>query len=225
MVLGSLVHTLVLEPDSFKAEYAIAPQVNARTKAGKAELEEFKKANAGRTIITSDQHAHALRMRDAVFKTDASAALLMQDNLEFEGSGYWDCQWSGERCKYRPDARSDLAMIDLKTCGESPDYDTVIKQVLRFNYHTSAAHYLEGDAQVRGTDHGHFVLIFVSSVEPFEVGVYTLDPDFIELGRRMNRRWLRELRHCLSEDRWPGVNAGAITELELPAYLAGRLAK
>ena len=223
MILGRLVHTLVLEPDEFTKEYAILPEVNARTKAGKEQLAEFKADNLGLEFVTREQHAQALRMRDAVFKTDASAALLTQADLEFEGSGFWNCEWSGELCKYRPDARSDLALIDLKTISGTPDYDTVIRTVLRFNYHTSAAHYLEGDRVVRGTDHRNFVLIFVSSEEPFEVGVYTLDAEFLELGRRMNRRWLRELRHCFAEDRWPGVNAGQITELEIPPYLSRRL--
>lgn len=223
MVLGRLVHTLVLEPDEFVKEYAILPEVNARTKAGKEELAVWRQQNVGQQEITRELHSKALKMRDAVFKTDASAALLTQADLEFEGSGFWNCEWSGELCKYRPDARSDLALLDLKTISGTPDYDTVIRTVLRFNYHTSAAHYLEGDRIVRDTDHGNFVLVFVSSDEPFEVGVYTLDSEFLELGRRMNRRWLRELRHCFAEDRWPGVNAGQITELEIPPYLSRRL--
>lgn len=223
ILLGRLVHTLVLEPDSFTKEWAIAPDVNARTKAGKAELEEFKAESVGLEVVTKEIHQRALRIRDAVLRTDASAALLTQGDLTFEGSGYWRCDWTGELLKYRADARNDMAVLDLKTTGQGVDYDSVIRTVMRHDYHLSAAHYLEGEHHCHGVEHRNFVLIFVSTDEPYEVGVYTLADDFIELGRRINRKLLRELRHCLVNDSWPGVNAGQITELELPPYLARQL--
>ena len=38
MALGTAIHALVLEPDTWRNELVIAPDINRRTKAGKAEF-------------------------------------------------------------------------------------------------------------------------------------------------------------------------------------------
>ena len=52
MVLGSLTHTLFLEPEQFNGEYIIAPAWDARTKEGKAVRDAFLAAAEGKTVIT-----------------------------------------------------------------------------------------------------------------------------------------------------------------------------
>ena len=47
MLFGSMVHKLILEPEDFEREYAVAPECDRRTKAGKAIFDEFAaKVNA-----------------------------------------------------------------------------------------------------------------------------------------------------------------------------------
>lgn len=41
MLFGSVVHKLVLEPETFAAEYIAAPKCDRRTKEGKARWQEF----------------------------------------------------------------------------------------------------------------------------------------------------------------------------------------
>ena len=54
MAFGSAAHKLFLEPGDFENEFATAPNVDRRTKAGKEEWEAFQEANEGKTILSSD---------------------------------------------------------------------------------------------------------------------------------------------------------------------------
>ena len=219
--LGRLVHTVVLEPDKYVMDYAVIPDgLNLRTKAGKAELAEYEADHAGKEMVKAADVELAFRMRDAVMEHSSGVLL---DGARVEHSGWWYDDRTGELLKYRPDARTDSAIIDLKTTAGPVDYDTVQKAIWNFNYHTSAAHYLDGDAACMGTQHNTFVLLFVSKQWPHEVGSYYLDPDAIELGRRQNRTWLHRISDCFKNEHWPPVNDGQITEIGLPPWAMKKL--
>lgn len=51
LIFGQLFHTLVLEPDTYAKQFAVAPEVDRRTKAGKQEWEDFLAVNHDRTPI------------------------------------------------------------------------------------------------------------------------------------------------------------------------------
>ena len=53
MIKGSAFHVLTLEPDKFLDQYAIAPKVDRRTKAGKETWANFSSENEGKQILTS----------------------------------------------------------------------------------------------------------------------------------------------------------------------------
>ena len=56
--VGTAVHKLALEGlDAYNATHAIAPDVDKRTKEGKAEWAEFVTANEGKAILTADEGA------------------------------------------------------------------------------------------------------------------------------------------------------------------------
>jgi hypothetical protein len=56
--VGTAVHKLALEGlDAYNATHAIAPEVDKRTKEGKAAWAEFATANEGKAILTADEGA------------------------------------------------------------------------------------------------------------------------------------------------------------------------
>ena len=72
MLLGSLVHKLVLEPDDFDNEYIVAPVCDRRTKQGKEIWNDFMESSAGMSVITEGLKSKAESIADAVLK-DAAA--------------------------------------------------------------------------------------------------------------------------------------------------------
>ena len=55
LIFGAALHKWVLEPDDFESEFVIAPNVNRRTKEGRAYWEMFLADNDGKEIISASR--------------------------------------------------------------------------------------------------------------------------------------------------------------------------
>ena len=53
MLIGSLFHTLLLEPEKFDREYALMPKIDRRTKQGKEDYEAFVQEAQNKIILTN----------------------------------------------------------------------------------------------------------------------------------------------------------------------------
>ncbi|NBS68382.1 hypothetical protein EBT31_05635, partial [bacterium] len=117
MRLGTAVHTLTLEPDSWDSRYVTAPQIDRRTKEGKATWAEFEALSAGRELISCDDRAVISRMAEAVWKHPAAEMLLFKLPGKAETTHMWTDEATGLQCKCRPDWLTDdgSLIVDLKT--------------------------------------------------------------------------------------------------------------
>lgn len=223
MMLGTLVHTLVLEPDSFATEFVLAPEgINKRTKAGREEWQAFEEAaqKGGLHVITKSMLLKAQVMGANVLNHPIAGALLA--DVIPESSVYWwynsmdpdDSEDYRMMLKVRPDAISKAhpVVIDLKTTTDG-SISGFQRSIARFHYDLSAAMYLEGVNQCKSLlkDIGYlaytkFVFICVENFEPFLVSVYELDAEYMEIGKLKYRRALRVLQHGMQND-WPGYPA------------------
>ncbi len=235
-VLGTLVHSLVLEPETFANDYILAPQVDKRTRAGREEWAAFEAfaLSKGLTVIT-DTMLNKARAMAASVREHPMASALLKDRVT-EGSVYWwyDAMEPEEHeddrlmLKVRPDALScgHAVIIDLKTTTDA-SYSGFIRAIQRYQYHLSAAMYLDGVnqctpllAELGGTAphlaFNQFVFVCVESVEPHLTAVYELSPAYIDLGRTLYRRALRRLHEGLRND-WPGYD-DEVRLIEPPAW-------
>lgn len=62
LAFGTALHTQVLEPNEFTNRYAVAPDCDRRTTAGKAVYEAFVATNVGKTTLKADDYAKIVRM-------------------------------------------------------------------------------------------------------------------------------------------------------------------
>ena len=77
MALGSLVHAMLLEPDTVDDKFKVAPTADKRTKAGKETWEKFQESlTADQIAITHDDVEMANRMLSAIADNSASAYYL-----------------------------------------------------------------------------------------------------------------------------------------------------
>jgi hypothetical protein len=84
-------------------------------------------------------------------------------------------------------------------------------------YHQSVAHYQDGVEQVTG-ERLPFAFVLVEKEPPYLVSVVELDPEAVELGRRLNTKAKNTYRECLATNQWPGYES---TEpIRLPAWAA-----
>ena len=100
MAFGSLVHTLILEPNTVDARYAAMPRINKRTNAGKEEASAFESENANRIIVDLQDFQRAQRTAAAVLAHPTARDLLNADGKS-EATVLW--QQHGVDCKARLD--------------------------------------------------------------------------------------------------------------------------
>lgn len=213
MRLGTLVHTLVLEPEAFGLRYAVAPECDRRTKAGKEEFERFTAEAASREIIPREMHEQAAAMAAAIRSHNMARALLAVG--ESEVSVFSDLD--GTPCKSRIDfIRDGGILVDLKTTSDASP-DAFARSCANFGYHRQAAMYRD-IARTAGIAHEDFVFVCVEQKPPYLVACYQLDAEAEEQGRREYRHALAIWRQCLDSGDYPGIANELITSISLPRW-------
>lgn len=221
MRIGSALHTLVLEQDTFEERYITAPQVDRRTKDGKARWAEFEVEAGDRELIAADDRAMISRMAEAVWSHPAAAALLNWHG-KAETTHMWVDQATGQACKCRPDWRTDdhRLIIDLKTTEDASPAG-FRKSIANYRYHVQASWYLDGIEQATGTRPDQFLFICVEKKPPYAVAVYAASPVMIMIGAETAARDLGVLVTCKQSGRWPGYS-DQIEPISLPPWMMPR---
>ena len=113
MLLGTLTHTLVLEPDQFGKQYVLIPKLDKRNTENKAIVEGLKKKAFEKNLvmINQEQLDHAQAMAKSVLAHPL--VLLMMKSGSPEVSYFWEKE--GHKLKCRPDWVNVRYWMDLKT--------------------------------------------------------------------------------------------------------------
>lgn len=208
MAFGSLVHTLILEPQTVDARYAAMPKINKRTNAGKEEAAEFEQANANKIIVDLDDFQRGQRTAAAVLAHPTARDLLNADG-QSEATVLWEQH--GVDCKARLDYLSENCIVDIKTARDA-SYDGFARACSMYSYHMQAAHYMAA-SEAMGKQRP-FVFIVVEAQPPFNVAVYTLTAADLAAGREQMKRAAEVFKDLGSEKIWHGYPIG-ITPLAL----------
>lgn len=221
LIFGQAFHKLALQPDSFGDEFAVAPQVDRRTKEGKAIWAEFAEQAEGKTLITEEDFNRAIEMRDSLYKAPFVSRLL---SGEREKEFFWTDDLTGEECKCRADCVSDIGNIniiaDLKSAS-SADMEHFTKDSINYGYDFQAGMYTEGVEKCTGKSYS-FVFIVVEKEPPYAVNVLQADELFVKRGKDIFRELIGIYHDCKSSGDWYGYlgKYKVINSLSLPAWLA-----
>ena len=224
LLFGQAVHKLLLEPDTFDAEFAVAPNIDRRTKDGKATYNAFCETLGDRQVITPDQYQTALEMRKAAISAPFVEKLLQG---EHEKPMFWVDDLTGETCKIRLDVLSEIdgrpLIVDYKT-AEDASTDAFMRAAIKHGYDFQAAMYSEGVEKVTGQK-PIFVFIAQEKKPPYSVNILQADELFIKHGHDIFRELLGIYHECKTSGVYYGY-LGAyniINNLALPSYLAKEL--
>jgi len=185
-VEGRLQHCLFLEPHVFHDEFVVAPKVDRRTKAGKAEYEDFLASVNDRSVVTQDLY-DACQERVEVLDAFRPQA---KDSTEL--SIVFD--YYGNRCKARFDMIQNNVIVDLTCRDASPKG---FKQAIKsYGYHQQAAFYLDAAASAGMTEVDRFHFLAISKQHPYPYAVYELSDEAIEYGRALNEKAIDQMKLC-----------------------------
>ena len=217
--LGSLVHAVVLEEEYVKDMYAIMPKIDRRTKAGKLAYDDFMQINSDRVICKQEDWDLAMKMRDSV-RSHPAAAPLFKRKGQVEQTLTWRDPDTGVDCKGRIDlllpgkGRQKPMIVDLKTTQDAgPKF---ANSIAKFGYHTQAAFYKDGMEHGEKKNCG-FCIIAVEKTPPYAVGVYLLDGQAVEQGRKNYKRVLTQWAECVASGNYPAYSLSPET-LSLPDW-------
>ena len=213
MKIGSLFHTMVLEPE--KSNFVVGPDVNKNTKEWKAFKADAEAS--GQTIIDHATLEMLNGMVASVRAHPAASALLSGPGIA-EGSAFWIDEQSGELCRCRPDKyRQDLGiLVDLKTTEDASPAGFA-RSIWKYGYHRQAAMYTDGVESAMGDTIKGFVFVCVEKSAPFAVSTYRLDMQGEEAGRVSYKSLLLELSDCRAKKSFPAYSP-RIETISLPAY-------
>jgi len=196
MLLGTLTHLAVFQPELLPGTYAVKPDgMSFATKEGKAWRE------SQRCPIISHEDSLALAgMAESVRSNRTVVEWLSSGNPEvslFAKHPSLDLDMKG-----RVDwvLRNNPILLDLKTCENAADFE---REAAARKYHLQEAFYRMlcslNDVTVE-----RFVFIAVEKKPPFGARLLEFDRESVEIAHATNGENLRVLARCLKDDSWPG---------------------
>lgn len=181
--LGTAIHAAILEPDTFTASVAIAPEVDKRTKDGKARWESFLETTAGRTVITAEQGETLARVMDS-YKTLSNIPRLIEMCPERELSVFAHDVEADFSIKARLDAYdfNTGLVVDVKTTSKHASREDFERAIASggWGYGLQACHYRRV-CRLANVPFSDFVFLVIETVKPFGVAAFALDSDVIDM--------------------------------------------
>jgi len=209
MLLGTLAHLAILEPNKLDGAFVVRPAgMTFTTKEGK----EWKAAQSDTPILDQSEADTLYGMRDAVAAHEAASALLK--GADYEVSLWAEHPTTGLPIKGRVDALGAGIIADVKTC-EDASPSGFAASAARLFYDLSAAHYM-GLADLCGRPADTFWWIAVEKAAPYAVAVYQPSEEIMARGMRLAEQALARIAACCEAQEWPAYPASAV--LQFPAW-------
>lgn len=221
LIFGSMVHKLLLEPDSFDDEYIVAPEVDRRTKAGKEEWAAFCAEADGKTVISREDYVTACAMVGKVRSVPLAEELIRG---EHEVPFFWTDEDTGEKCKVKCDCLTTyngrLTVVDYKTaaCAQTDKFNS---KMYELGYTLQAAMYTEGVMHGKGlTERPDFIFLVQEKKPPYAVNLVSVPEEVMLDGLDTFREFMGTLHVCKETGFWYGYTGafGEINEAYLPGW-------
>jgi exodeoxyribonuclease VIII len=219
MLFGSAFHCAVLEPSRYDLEYCVEPEVDKRTKEGKAKYAEFIQLTLGLTPISGGSAESIAKMRDAIYSHPTAGALFNAGDAEH--SFFWTDPKTGLLCKCRPDyLRKDNIVVELKTTSDA-SYFSFQKDIAKYRYYVQGAFFCDGISSVIKESVNEFIVVAIEKEEPYGIGIYKLDEDCLNIGRAAYRMDLQKIvayENTPDNDKWAGYPE-FVQDMFLPGWV------
>lgn len=205
LAFGTAAHKYILEPEEFWEDYALAPEVDRRTKDGKAAWNQHIREveEAGKESISITDYETIQEMAEAIEKNQTAKALIHgHHEVPFE----WTDGETGEPCKCRVDCLTEYGgkkyIVDYKTTT-SCEAGAFERSCRTYGYKLQAAMYTEGVFNSMLEEYG-FAFVAQEKKPPYAVRVYFCDQGFVDEGMSIFRDLIQIYHNCRLSGNWPG---------------------
>lgn len=210
-ILGSFVHSLILEPETVKEKYLCA-KVKSRNAKEYKEMVPRAKAQK-KDILLQPEWQKGVEMANEAMKDPHFAAMLQKSEAELSATAKIEDVWVKVRLDmYIPDTG---VIVDIKTTSESSKYFPY--NLRKYGYDVSAALYWDAFEQAGEKINGFYFAV-IEKFPPYGIKLFKLSEEYIEEGRAKCRYALQDYKKCLAGNVWQGYN-NAVPEIILPPSL------
>lgn len=214
MMFGTAYDAEILQQNP-KDFYAVMPDVDGRTKEGKAIKEQFKIDSAGKAIISPADADKIPLMKSALYNHQTANTLLR--GLTHKQSAVFGTYKGGQaevRLKGLLDGFNEKKgiIIDLKT-AEDASPDGFRKAIWKFKYAYQNIQYL-WLMNNAGFTVNEFVFIVQEKEPPYAVGCYTISVDDLQLTLNYWEKAMQSFAECQRTGNYPAY-ADSIVNLKL----------
>lgn len=210
-VVLRLNHAAVLEPHTVDRDYLVYDGV----RRGK-EYEAFKALHPGAQYVKAEDITEARRIADAVMSYRPARDLI--EGAQCEQNLVWTDPETRVDCKGRMDVyRAGHHIADLKG-AKTTDSFGFVRHVSDYLYYGQAAWYQMGAEVLHGTRLPYSLIVYEQEA-PHDVAVFRVDDDWLQPGRDLARRLLREYAACMESGVWPGRYADVQSLPSPPKYI------
>lgn len=223
LVFGAAVHKMLLEPEGFYDEYAVAPETDRRTKEGKAEWEAFLTGTEGRTVISQGDFRTITEMCEKAMTVPMVRRLIAGRH---EVPLFWTDGDTGEKCKVKLDILAELdgrtVIADYKSAA-SANTDIFNSKMFKLGYHLQAYMYTEGAMQTLGLkERPDFLFIVQEKTAPYAVNLIQVTEDVALAGMDCFREYIGLVHECKKTGYWYGYTGlyGEANETYLPGWMS-----
>lgn len=244
MILGTLTHSLVLEPEKPLPQLIIppekypAPENCSLVKSKKVAVGDMiawsgnatwcqswimEQKKAGRMVVTQKDMASLLGMVASIAAHPVARKIITTAATEvslFTRSPKFDALFGEDnpllKCRMDIVPKNKKYLADIKTCEDAgADFE---KTVFTYGYFQQAAFYLDIWNALNPEDkRHHFVFIAVEKTPPYAVRLVGLKESAIKAGRGLYFQRLTTWVKCTRSGIWPAYEQ-KITEIDIPSW-------
>lgn len=198
MQVGSAIHAAILEPEVFKRDFMMLPELKDRRQP---EYKQAKKQYGEGNVFTQPDCDNIENIQKAVWGNDEASNLLSQRGF-CELSGFVKDPITGVMCRHRFDklALTGGWAVDVKKTQDVRDTE-FSKSIFNYRYHVQAAFYLDQFEWITGERLNGMKFICVEEKWPHKVAVYYLDDISIQIGRDAYRENLNLYAKCMNGEK------------------------
>lgn len=174
MVMGSLVHDLIFDPDNFAKFWEKTDFPNRKVAGFKAA--KLKALQENKKLVLAHEYETAAKISEAFLTHPWIERLISAGGYDTEQTGIFN--WNDEKCKFKTDFINDDLILDLKTTSDSTPTGFGLS-ALKYGYLTQGAFYAQG-AYAIDKKSRHYYMIAIESDEPHEIRIYQVNEAMME---------------------------------------------
>lgn len=219
MEIGTAVHTALLEPERFAADYVLLKGVKDRRAS---EYKAAVRVHGSERVLVANEADQVAGMQEAVLSNPA-----MSERLNAEGwrelSLFVRDPETGSLVRVRYDLLTVSGIaVDLKSCLDARP-DEFSKAIHNYAYDLSAALYTDAFQWATSVPLAAFEFAAVEREMPHGHKLYLPDETLLQEGRRRYREALNLFAECERSGDWPGITCDGPELISLPSWRVAQI--